>query len=145
MITNMMNETRRNPTTRTRCPSPFYSISGTGSFICPVAQTQLDIPRALITQSWATIGERSIFGKLDPPTCRSTVEHANHQTTMTAPKRRISYTPGPQRGDLIPNWSVVCDNSPATCRASPGGPETKIVDDGAEDLRTETTQADTLL
>ena len=32
-----------------------FSISGTGSFICPVAQTGLDIPRPLISQSW-TIG-----------------------------------------------------------------------------------------
>ena len=28
-----------------------FSISGTGSFICPVTQTRLDIPRPLITQS----------------------------------------------------------------------------------------------
>ena len=34
-----------------------FSISGTGSFICPVAQTPLDIPRPLITQSWGTGGK----------------------------------------------------------------------------------------
>ena len=28
-----------------------FSISGTGSFICPVTQTRLDIPRPLLTQS----------------------------------------------------------------------------------------------
>ena len=31
-----------------------FSISGTRSFICPVAQTQLGIPRLLFTQSWTT-------------------------------------------------------------------------------------------
>ena len=34
-----------------------FSISGTGSFICPVAQAQLDIPRPLITQSQSTGGK----------------------------------------------------------------------------------------
>ena len=29
----------------------FLSISGTGSFICPVAESRLDIPRPLITES----------------------------------------------------------------------------------------------
>ena len=34
-----------------------FSISGTGSFICPVTQTWLDIPRPLFTQSWITGGK----------------------------------------------------------------------------------------
>ena len=35
-------------------------------------------------------------GRFEPPTCQSTAEHANHQTMMTAPSRRINYcTPGP--------------------------------------------------
>ena len=37
--------------------------------------------------------------RFERPTCRSTVEHANHQTT---PSRRINYTPDPQKGDLLP-------------------------------------------
>ena len=45
-----MNETRNKPTTGRQ--SLLFPISGTGSFICPVAQTRLDIPRHLITQSW---------------------------------------------------------------------------------------------
>ena len=50
-----LNETRRKPTTGTRCPT--LLISGMGSFICPVAQTRLDIPRPLITKSWTTGGD----------------------------------------------------------------------------------------
>ena len=38
-----------------------FSISGTGSFICPVAQTRLDIPRPLITQSRSTGGKAEMF------------------------------------------------------------------------------------
>ena len=39
----------------------------------------------------------------EQPTCRSTVEHANHQTTTAVPSRRIKHTPGLQWGDLLPN------------------------------------------
>ena len=77
-----------------------YSISGTGSFICPVAQTRLDIPRPVFTQSWSTGGGGSqsapAKGRFEPLTCRSTDKHANHQTMMTAPSRRIKYKLGPQ-------------------------------------------------
>ena len=57
----------------------------------PVAHTRLDIPRPLFTHSWTTGGKSrcSRQGGFEPPTCRSTVEHANHQTTMTVPGRRI--------------------------------------------------------
>ena len=44
------NDTSRRPTTGTRCPTLF----DTGSIICLVAETRLDIPRPLITQSWAS-------------------------------------------------------------------------------------------
>ena len=44
-----LNETRRKPTTWTRCPTLFES--GTGSLICPVTQSWLDIPRPLFTQA----------------------------------------------------------------------------------------------
>ena len=60
----MMNETRRKPTTGTRCPTLFvkwhrifYMPSHTDTaghtkvFDYPVTQTRLDIPRSLITQS----------------------------------------------------------------------------------------------
>ena len=63
-------------------------MSGTGSFTCPVAQTRLDIPRPSFTQSWTAGGggqSAPVQGRFKPPTCRSIVEHANHQTTMTAP------------------------------------------------------------
>ena len=74
-----------------------FSVSGTGSVICPVAQTRLDMPRPLFTQSWTTGGSQSApaQGRFEPPTCRSTVEHANHQTTMTASSQRI---PGSSTG-----------------------------------------------
>ena len=56
--------------------------------------------RSLITQSWGTRGKVKLLRhKADSncrPACRSTVEHANHQTTTTTPI--IYYTPGPQRG-----------------------------------------------
>ena len=38
-----------------------FSISGTRSCVCPVAQTRLDIPKPLITQSWTTGGGRVKF------------------------------------------------------------------------------------
>ena len=62
------------------------SISGTGSFICPVTQSRLDIPSPLFTQSWTTGGSQGCLARvrLERPTCRSTVDHANHQTTTTA-------------------------------------------------------------
>ena len=38
-----------------------FSISCTGSFICPVVQARLDIPRPLITQSRSTGGKAEMF------------------------------------------------------------------------------------
>ena len=46
----LMNATKKKPTTWVWCPI-LFPISGTGSFICPVARTRLDIPSPLITQS----------------------------------------------------------------------------------------------
>ena len=58
--------------------------------------------------------------RFEPSTCRSTVEHANHQTTMTAPSRRI---PGSSTSGAVitddPPPMVVCDNSTATCIGHP--------------------------
>ena len=50
-----------------------FAISGTGSFICPVALARLDIPRPLITQS------RSTGGKAEMP-----------QQDEDAPPKRVS-------------------------------------------------------
>ena len=53
-----------------------------------------------LPNSWTTGGKcQSALaqGRFEPPTCRSTVEHAIHQTTMTAQSRSIN-TPGLQRG-----------------------------------------------
>ena len=78
-----------------------FLISGTGSFICLVAQTRLDIPtRLLFTQSWTTGGK-----------------------SKRSCTRQIQTADG-GGGDLLPNGGggggVVCINSPATCRPSPG-------------------------
>ena len=72
-VDDLMNETRRKPTTRARCPTLsdkwhgiFYMPSHTDTaghtkaFIYTVTQTRLDIPRPLFTQShrhgWAYQG-----------------------------------------------------------------------------------------
>ena len=48
-----------------------FLISGTGSFICPVAQTRLDIPRPLITQWWVGGAKCSVpWMGLEPTTRR---------------------------------------------------------------------------
>ena len=115
-----MTEIRRKPTTGIRCSTLFdewhgifYMPSRTdtaghiNAFDYPVTQTRLDIPRPLITQSWATrVGGRGqtapTRGRYEPLTCQSPVGHTDHQTTMTATSRRINYTPGPQRRDILP-------------------------------------------
>ena len=91
-------------------------ISGTGSFICPVTQTWLDIPRPLFT-SHGPLGESAVTRQIRKAPCRSTQSNTpTTRPTITAPSRRINYrpTPGPQRGggDLR--------NRPTTCRPSPG-------------------------
>ena len=82
--------------------------------------------KASFTQSWTTgwtSQSAPAHGRFKPPTCWSTVEHANHQTPMAIPSRRINYTLGPQRGIFfLLGGGGVCENSPATCRPSPGGP-----------------------
>ena len=72
---------------------------------------------------WGGSQSALVQGGFEPPARRSTLEHANHQTTMTAPSHRINYTPGPQRGDLLPIWGIVCEDSPATCRPQGAGVE----------------------
>ena len=69
---------------------------------------------------WGESQSASAQGRFERPTCRSTLEHAHHQTTMTAHQRplrslRIHYTPGPQRGGhLLPIGGIICENRPAT-------------------------------
>ena len=69
-------------------PSHTDTAVHTKAFDYPVTQTRLDIPRPLITQSWTTGGKVKAVSFQVPhgfelTICRSTVEHANHQTTMT--------------------------------------------------------------
>ena len=42
---------------------------------------------------WGESQSAPVQGRLEPPTCRSIVQHANHQTTMTAQSQRINNTP----------------------------------------------------
>ena len=76
-----------------------------------------------VMDHWGESESALARGIFEPPTYRSTVNQANHQTTMTAPSQKINYTPGPQRGDLLSigrGGGVVCENGPTTCRPSPG-------------------------
>ena len=77
-----------------------FSISGTGSFICPVAQTRLDIPRPLFTQSWTTGGKSKCSGTRQIQTANQSVHSRTRQAPDhdDCPNRRINYTPGPQGG-----------------------------------------------
>ena len=84
---------------------PYSFRCGTGSFIGQSALAQC---------------------RPEPQTCRSTIEHANHQTTMTRPSLRINYTPGSQLGGGILGCGDVCENSPVKCRSSPGGRDVLI-------------------
>ena len=96
-----MTDTRRKPTIGRQSPSLFDKWHGifylpnrtidtavhTKAFIYPVLDNWWD----------AQLGETQSApaqGRFEPPTCQSTVEHANHQTTS----QRINYTPGPQQG-----------------------------------------------
>ena len=68
----LMNETRRKPTTGRQSPSLFDKWHGI--FYMPIAQTRLDIPRSLVTQSCLLMDERlrtksnlvSVFRSLYP-------------------------------------------------------------------------------
>ena len=80
------------------CPRTTATLRGRPAplFQNPGSAPGLDMPRPLFTQSWATGGESQsapVQGRLEPPTCRSIVQHANHQTTMTAQSQRINNTP----------------------------------------------------
>ena len=65
----------------------FFLITGTGSRICPVAQTRWTYQGFWFPIHGPLGGESQSApaqGRFEALTCRSTVEHANHQTTMTA-------------------------------------------------------------
>ena len=100
-----MKETRRKPIPPGH-DVLLLSINGAGylDILCRVAQTPLYISRSLFTQPLATVWKSQSApaqGRFEPRSCWSTVEHANHQTTMTALSQRITYTPGAQRGGGI--------------------------------------------
>ena len=61
MITGLMNLVGNLPLGH---DALLFSISGTGSFKCPVAQRRRDIPRPLITQSWTTGGKSKCSGTI---------------------------------------------------------------------------------
>ena len=109
-----MNETRRKPTTTTQCPTLF-----TGSFICPVAQTRLDMPRPLITQTWTTGAKVKVLwhkADLNLLVHSQTRQPPDHDDR---PKSEDQLYPGSSRGDLLPIREIVCENSPATCCPPP--------------------------
>ena len=103
-----MNETRRKPTTRTRCPNHFDKWHGIFYYAQSHRQTQ-----PLFTQSWITGGGGQSVpaqGKFELPTCWSTVELANHQTTVnTMIMGQIHDASGIQRGRFQPAGQICMD------------------------------------
>ena len=61
-----MNETRRKPSTRTRCPTLLDKCQGI--FYMPVAQTRMDLPRPLLPQH------------RHRPTAKTSFLHEKHKT-----------------------------------------------------------------
>ena len=117
-----MNETRRKPTTGTRCPTLFDKWHGI--FYMPSCTDTVGHAKAYIypvMDHWGESQSALAKGRFEPPTCRSTVEHANHQTRITTPSRRINYTPGPQGESSLGGVLSATPPPPATCRPSPGG------------------------
>ena len=104
-----MNESRRKPTTGTRCPRPtlfdkwhgiFYIPSRTdtaghtkafifsfefewGFYVLSASKAIFRASQGLYLPSHGGSQSASAQGRFEPPTCWSTVEYANHQTTMT--------------------------------------------------------------
>ena len=136
----LMNETRRKPTTGARCPTLFErwhvifympsrtdTAGHTKAFIFTQSHRHGWTYQGLYLPSHGSLGGKSKCSdrhKADSSCrCRSSVGHANYQPQ--APSQRINnYSPGPQRGDLLPlggGGGVVCEHSPATCRPHPRG------------------------
>ena len=107
----LMNETRRKPTTGTRCPTLFDKWHGI--FYMPSCTDTVGHAKAYIypvMDHWGESQSALAKGRFEPPTCRSTVEHANHQTRITTPSRRINYTPGPQGESSL--GGIICAPPP---------------------------------
>ena len=83
----LMYETRRKPTTRTGCLTLFDKWPG---IFCMVSRTDTAGYTCIypVRDHWgggSQSAARHDRGTFEPTTCRSTVKHANHQTTMIAP------------------------------------------------------------
>ena len=65
-----------------------FSINGTGYFYMPSHTDMARHTKAfiyLVMDHWGESQSALAQGRFEPPTYRSTVEHAIHQTTITAP------------------------------------------------------------
>ena len=91
-----MNESSRKPTTGTRYPTLFDKWNGIFYMLSRTDTAewthQFFYP---FMDHWGG-GSQSApaQGSFETPTCRSTVEHANHETTTTAPKSEDQSYPG---------------------------------------------------
>ena len=117
-----------------------FSISNTGSFICPVAQTRLGIPRPLFTQSWTTRGKSKCSGTRQirtadllvhsPPEVGGSIfkmspfvpAMLSKSVGKTAICQAIPQVLNGGGIFSLMGGGVVCENSPATCRTFPGAP-----------------------
>ena len=111
----LMNETRRKPTTRTRCSTLFDKWHGI--FYMP------------ITQSWTIrvggikVVSFPVRGGLEPATYRSTVKHTNHQTTRSPSNAKWTLHNNCYLQPLLavgsqfcfPRWSCRPDAAPSVC------------------------------
>ena len=113
----LMNETRRKPSTGTRCHT--LMISGMGSFICPA-------PYGLYLASHGPLeGKSKCSGTRQIRTTDLSVHSQTRQAPAhdDRPKSEDQLYPGSSTvGDLLPVRRIVCENSPATCRPSCRGP-----------------------
>ena len=79
----LMNETRRKPAAGTGCPTLFDKWHGI--FYMPSRKDMAGHIRAFyhpVDHWWESQGGQILVGgRLEPTACRSTVDHANHQTT----------------------------------------------------------------
>ena len=119
-----MHETRKNLTTGISYPTLFGKWHGI--FSMPNRTESTGHSKAFICSHGPLGGSQSgpAQGRFEPPTCRSTVEHTNHQTTMTAPSRRIDYTSGPQKGGWSsPYWGEGGGSSAKTAPPHVGHPQ----------------------
>ena len=102
--------------------------SGMGSFICPVAQTPLGIPRPLFTRSRTTGGKSTCSGTRQIQTAGEWLVHSRtHQPPDhdDRPKSEDQLYPGSSAGDLTGgliatfSWISLKDNCPFTLPKKP--------------------------